>query len=259
MAEFWYNSSYHTSLGCSPFKALYGIDPNFEALPNLGAVATPTIQELAEERQIFLQSLREHLLRAQARIKAYADKHRTEREFQVGEDALLKLQPYAQTSLVNRPCAKLAFKYFGPFKIIQRIGAVAYKLELPPDCAIHPVFHVSQLKPFTPNYTPVYDKLPAPPDITAPTARPHKILERRLVKKGNAAVPQIRVQWGNLSPEHSTWEDYHVLRHRYPDAALWTEDSSRGGEDVTTQSTTVSDMDGVGPTRQGHSSTAGVG
>jgi hypothetical protein len=259
MAEFWYNSSYHTSLGCSPFKALYGIDPNFGALPNLGAVATPTIQELAEERQIFLQSLREHLLRAQARIKAYADKHRTEREFQVGDDALLKLQPYAQTSLVNRPCAKLAFKYFGPFKIVQRIGAVAYKLELPPDCAIHPVFHVSQLKPFTPNYTPVYDKLPAPPDITAPTARPHKILERRLVKKGNAAVPQIRVQWGNLSPEHSTWEDYHVLRHRYPDAALWTEDSSRGGEDVTTQSTTVSDMDGVGPTRQGHSSTAGVG
>jgi hypothetical protein len=200
MAEFWYNSSYHTSLGCSPFKALYGIDPNFGALPNLGVVATPTIQELAEERQIFLQSLREHLLRAQARIKAYADKHRTEREFQVGDDALLKLQPYAQTSLVNRSCAKLVFKYFGTFKIVQRIGAVAYKLELPPDCAIHLVFHVSQLKPFTPNYTPVYDKLPAPPDIIAPTMRPHKILERRLVKKGNATVPQIRVQWGNLSP-----------------------------------------------------------
>jgi hypothetical protein len=125
MAEFWYNSSYHTSLGCSPFRALYGIEPNFGALPNLGVKATPTIKEMAEERQGFLQLLKDHLLRAQARIKAYADKHRTEREFQVGNDALLKLQPYAQTSVINRPCAKLAFKFFGPFKILERIGEVA--------------------------------------------------------------------------------------------------------------------------------------
>jgi hypothetical protein len=65
-----------------------------------------------------------------------------EREFQVGEAVLLKLQPYAQTSVINRPCAKLALKYFGPFTIVERIGVVAYKLALPEDCAIHPVFHI---------------------------------------------------------------------------------------------------------------------
>jgi hypothetical protein len=237
MAEFWYNSSYHTSLGCSPFQALYGIEPNFGALPNRCAKA--------EERQHFIQLLREHLLRAQARIKAYADKHRTEREFQVGEEVLLKLQPYAQTSVVNRPCAKLAFKYFGPFKILERFGLVAYKLALPEDCKIHPVFHVSQLKPFTPNYTPVYDKLPASSDIAAAAAQPTKIVERCLVKKGNAAVPQIKVQWSTMLPEHTTWEDYHVLLHRFPAAALWGEASSRGGDDVTTQATPEPDMETV--------------
>jgi hypothetical protein len=245
MAEFWYNSSYHTSLGCSPFQALYGIEPNFGALPNLSTKATPTIAELAAERQNFIQLLREHLLRAQARIKAYADKNRTEREFQVGEDVLLKLQPYAQTSVINRPCAKLAFKYFGPFKIIERFGMVAYKLALPQDCSIHPVFHISQLKPFTPNYAPVYDKLPAPPDVTAAAVQPIKIVERRLVKKGNAAVPQIRVQWSHIPPEHTTWEDYHVLRTRFPEAAIWEGDLSRGGDNVTTRSTPESDMEKV--------------
>jgi hypothetical protein len=180
------------------------VEPNFGALPNLGVKATPTIKEMAEERQGFLQLLRDHLLRAQVRIKAYADKHRTEREFQEGDDVLLKLQPYAQTSVINRPCAKLAFKYFGPFKIVERIGMVAYKLALPQDCVVHPVFHVSQLKPFTPNYTPVYDKLPPPPDLSAAAVVPKTILERRMVKKGNAAIPQIRVQWSHLPEDYST-------------------------------------------------------
>jgi hypothetical protein len=70
-----------------------------------------------------------------------------ERKFQVGEEVLLKLQPYAQTSVVNHPYAKLAFKYFGPFKILERVNMVEYKLPLLQDCAIHPVFYVSQLKP----------------------------------------------------------------------------------------------------------------
>jgi hypothetical protein len=104
------------------------MEPNFGALPNLSVKATPTIKEMAEERKGVLQLLKDHLVRAQARIKAYADKHRTEREFQVDDDALLKLQPYAQASLVNRPCAKLAFRFFGPFKILERIGRVSVQV-----------------------------------------------------------------------------------------------------------------------------------
>jgi hypothetical protein len=80
--------------------------------------------------------------------------------FVVGDMVLLKLRPYAQQSVVNRPCPKLAFKYFGPFKVIQRIGSVPYKLELPAHAQEYPIFHVSHLKSFTPNYTSVFAELP---------------------------------------------------------------------------------------------------
>lgn len=72
--------------------------------------------------------LRSQLTKAQHRMKTQADKHRCERQFQVGDQVLLKLQPYAQHSVVNRPYPKLAFKYFGPFTVLEQIGAVAYKL-----------------------------------------------------------------------------------------------------------------------------------
>lgn len=108
------------------------------------------------------ERLRTQLERAQRRFKKYANTKRTERSFQVGEQVLLNLQPYVQNSVVSRPCAKLAFKFFGPFAITAKIGPLAYKLDLPPDSRVHPVFHVSQLKPFTPNYTPVFADLPIP-------------------------------------------------------------------------------------------------
>jgi hypothetical protein len=64
----------------------------------------------------------------------------------VGDLVYLKLQPYIQNSFAARSNQKLAFKFFGPSHIIGRVGAVAYKLELPPASAVHPIFHVSQLK-----------------------------------------------------------------------------------------------------------------
>jgi hypothetical protein len=92
-------------------------------------------------------------------MKAQADNNRVERSFQVGEQVLLKLHPYAQSSVVKRPFPKLAYKYFGPYVILEKIGSVAYKLQLPDDSMVHLVFHVSQLKAFTPDHTPVHHQL----------------------------------------------------------------------------------------------------
>jgi len=90
--------------------------------------------------------LRQHLLRAQDRMKLQADKGHSEWEFQVGDSVFLKLQSYVQSSLAPRAHQKLAFKFFGPFRVEERIGKVAYKLKLPASASIHLVFHVLQLK-----------------------------------------------------------------------------------------------------------------
>ena len=79
-------------------------------------------------------------------MKVYADAKRHHQEFAVGDLVFLKLRPYRQKSLAQRRYEKLAAHFYGPFKVLARIGKVAYKLELPPTAAIHPVFHVSQLR-----------------------------------------------------------------------------------------------------------------
>jgi hypothetical protein len=221
LAEFWYNSSYHSALKCSPFKALYGYEPVFDAAPEVAKEGDQLVDEWLAERQAYTALLKQKLASAQNRMKIQADKKRTDREFQVGEFVFVKLQPYVQTTFVSRPCPKLALKYFGPFKIIQKIRLVDYKLELPPSSQIHPVFHVSQLKAFTPSSTPVYSDL-SPivdlsqiVDLSGVDVKPMKILERRLVCQGIHLVVQVKVLWSHFIDAVTTWEDYDVLKARF--------------------------------------------
>lgn len=219
-AEFWYNSSFHSSINCTPFKALYGVEPNLGGMALWDDKIAPVLDSEHWDWGEHTARLRAQIPRAQRRFKKQADRNRTERSFEVGDSVLLKLQPYAQSTAVNRPCAKLAFKFYGPFKIIERIGKLAYKLELPVDSRIHDVFHVSQLKPYTPNYTPVFAELPEPPDLAASDIEPEEILERRMVKRGNHPIVQLRIRWSSF-PTSTTWEDYDTLRLRFPASGIW--------------------------------------
>lgn len=107
-------------------------------------------------------------------------------------------------------------KFFGPFRVTERIGDAAYLLDLQAASLIHPVFHVSQLKLITANYSLVFADLPEPPDLCAVTLQPEAILERRMIKKGNSTIPQLKVQWHGIAADHATWEDYYVLWTRFP-------------------------------------------
>ena len=149
-------------------------------------------------------------------MKFTADRLRTDTEFTIGDKVLLKLQPYAQSSVVNRPFPKLAMKYYGPFTITQKIGQAAYTLDLPAHSLIHPTFHVSQLKAFTPDHTPVFSDLPPLVHLDGSDVQPEAILDRRLVKKGNRAVPQVVIKWTKLPATSATWEDFYVLQQRFP-------------------------------------------
>jgi hypothetical protein len=202
LAELWYNTSFHSTLQCSPFRAMYATDPSPGMFPQLKLTDHQDVQDILKERQFFSEVIKEQLAKAQNRMKLQVDQNRTERSFQVGEKVLLKLQPYAQHSVTNRSFPKLAHKYFGPFDISEKIGSVAYRLILPPGSLVHPVFHVSQLKAFTPDHTLVFSQLPDIPSLDIADVSPKEILDHRLVKKGNEAITQVLVQWYGLQFPH---------------------------------------------------------
>lgn len=235
LAQLWYNSSYHSSLGCSPFKTLYGYEPNLGICPELTTTTSPTVAEVISNREKHCRALKQRLEQVQNRMKIQADRQHSDKQFEVGDQVLLHMQPYTQSSVVNRPYPKLAYKFFGPYKILERIGKVAYKLELPSGSNIHPVFHISQLKSFHPDHTPVFSILPVTTDLQATEAQPASILDRRLVKKGNTVIPQVLLSWTGLPAASVTWEDYYVVKAQFSDAPAWGQAGSSAGGAITPQ------------------------
>jgi hypothetical protein len=190
VAEFWYNTSYQSSLGYTSFHVLYGYEPRHF---RISVDTTIRVQDLAEwlhERELMTKPVRLHLTRAQERMKRQADKKRSERVFAVGDSVYLKLQPYIQSSVATRSNQKLSFKFFGPYEILERIGAVAYHLNLATNNSIHPVFHLLQLKRSLRRDEVLIHKLPR--DGSAVQV-PIRVLQRRMITKGGKLISQIKV------------------------------------------------------------------
>jgi hypothetical protein len=109
----------------------------------------------------------------------------------VGDMVYLKIQPYRHTSLSSHGCLKLHSKYYGPFRVLSRVGPSAYKLLLPTGCQLHDVFHVSQLKKHLgPNAIPSHE-LPLIDDKGTIKVAPESIHQRRMIPQNNEPV----VQW----------------------------------------------------------------
>jgi hypothetical protein len=180
------------------------------------------------------QLIQQHLLRAQQRMKRQADKHRSDREFAVGEWVYLRLQPYIQTSVAQRSSQKLSFRFFGPYKILQRVGKVAYKLQLPASSQIHPVVHVSQLKKALRADEDASIDLPVLSLEDAAPSTPARFVEERFIRTGSKLIPQVKVSWQGLPDDFHTWEEIHALHRCYPTAPAWGHAGSLGGGIVTT-------------------------
>lgn len=218
LAEFWYNTAKHSSLDKSPFEVVYGQEPIHLGIDRLESCAISDVQEWLQEREQMRDILHQHLVRVQLRMKHQADKKRTERQFQVGDEVYLKLQPYIQKSVATRANQKLSFRYYGPYPVLQRVGAMAYKLKLPEAAKIHPVVHVSQLKKALKAGVAVQQELPR--ESNTPCV-PLQILEQRPYMKGTSQATQILVHWSGMSQDLATWEDEHELKAKFPEAPAW--------------------------------------
>ena len=235
LAEYWYNTTFHSALGRTPFEVLYGQSPRHLGITDMSACTSSDLEHWLQERELLSKLIQQQLLRAQQRMKHQADKNHSEREFSVGELVYLKLQPYVQSSTTPRNNQKLAYRFFGPFQILARVGSVAYKLDLPSHSKIHPVIHVSQLKKHIPPRTEVSKDLTNAIINDTEVALPIAVLEHKLVKQAGAVHPRIRVQWSGMSSALATWEDEADLRRRFSSAPAWGHAGFKGGRSVRTQ------------------------
>ena len=143
----------------------------------------------------------------------YADRHRIERSFEVGDLVYLRLQPYKQSSLKKKGAEKLKPRFYGPYRIIKKVGEVAYELELPQGSKIHNVFHVYNLKKTLGKHIAPSTKFPPLDDEGLLILIPEWIIQTRESKLGNKVIKEYLVQWKEIPPKDATWEGEQVLQH----------------------------------------------
>lgn len=194
-AEWCHNTALHLGTGYTPFEIIYGRPP--PAIPDYlpGHPQVEAVEHILQARDATLQQQRKNLEKAQARMKKLADEKLRDVEFEVGSWVYVKLKLYRQVSLACHRPQKLAKRYFRPFQVTERIGKVAYKLALPPQAKIHPVFHCSLLKPHHGPAPLAGNGLPENVFYGNPLVKPVVVLATKL---DSTVVPPVRLvlaQW----------------------------------------------------------------
>jgi hypothetical protein len=216
-AEFSYNNSYQESLKMAPFEKLY--DRRcwtllFWSETGERKVFRPNILQ-EDVKQV--RMVRENLRVAQSRQKSYADHRRRELSFEVGDFVYLKVSPMRGLRHF-KVRGKLAPRFIGPFKILEKRGEVAYQLELPSQLSdVHDVFHISQLKKClrVPEEQIPMEDLDAKEDLSY-QEYPIKILETSERVTRNKRIKMCKVQWSHHTEEEATWEREEELKAGFP-------------------------------------------
>ena len=214
-AEWSHNTSWNSATGTTPYELTFGKKPfNFPEYI-AGSSAVDAVDTLLQDRDETFQLVRRKLLKAQSRMKEQSDRRRRDVSYNSDDWVWLKLRPHRQTSATGplSPAGKLARRYYGPFKVIEAIGKVAYRLQLPPETKIHDVFHCSLLKPFH-GQLEATSPVPLPDQFhnDQPIITPAAIVDYR---KTPSEAWEVLVQWHGLSPDDTSWEDWSTLCHDY--------------------------------------------
>ena len=164
-------------------------------------------------------------------MKQLANKKRRDVSFDMGDLVLLKLHPYRQHTVFKREYQKLVSRFYGPYEILEKIGPIAYKLKLPAESRIHPIFHVSLLKQYHTN-TEVHHhstEIPSFNDDGEVLLIPQVVLDHRWVKQGAQIVKESLVHWKYLTIEEATWVSTKQLLELFPDINLGDKVAHDGG------------------------------
>ncbi|GJV86955.1 putative reverse transcriptase domain-containing protein [Tanacetum coccineum] len=207
LVEFSYNNSYHASIKAAPFEALYGRKCRSPVCWTEVGEAQILGPELIQETTEKIIQIKQRMQAARDRQKSYADLKRKPMEFQVGDKVMLKVSPWKGVVRFGKR-GKLNPRYVGPFKVLEKVGEVAYKLELPEELSrVHNTFHVSNLK-----------KCHADEPLAVPldglhlddklhfVEEPLEIVGREVKRLKRSQIPLVKVRWNSKRGPEFTWE-----------------------------------------------------
>ncbi|GKB45321.1 putative reverse transcriptase domain-containing protein [Tanacetum coccineum] len=217
LVEFSYNNSYHASIKATPFEALYGRKCRSPVCwAEVGEVQL-TGPEIVQETTEKIVQIKQRIQAARDRQKSYADLKRKPMEFHVGDKVMLKVSPWKEVVRFGKQ-GKLNPRYVGPFKVLEKVGSVAYKLELPQELSkVHNMFHVSNLK-----------KCYADEPLAVPldglhfddklqfVKEPIEIIDREVKRLKRSCITLVKVRWNSRRGPKFTWEREDQFRKKYP-------------------------------------------
>ncbi|GJX64328.1 putative reverse transcriptase domain-containing protein [Tanacetum coccineum] len=219
--EFAYNNSYHVSIKMSPYEMLYGRRCRtlvcWDEVGSRELASTDMVLATAEK----IETIHKRLKEAQDRWKSYANKRRRPIEFDVG-DFVMRFK--------NK--GKLSPRFIGPFKILKKVGEVAYTLELPEEMrGIHNNFHVSYLRKCLSDESSIItlDDVEINPELTF-QEEPVVILGRKSRQLRNKEITLVKVEWKHQKGTSIRWEPEEKMRIRWrrmDDTSRWTTSKGR--------------------------------
>ena len=206
LAEFAYNNAPNVTTGVSPFFANKGYNPAISVYPERD-LTSARAREYAVDLDELHAALRTTIAEAQVRYQRQADKHRLPApDFKVGDQVYVRAEHIRST----RPSKKLSEKFLGLYTIIAQVSSHSFTLRLPDSMrAVHPVFHVSQLEPATPNSIPGRTQPPPPPvEVDGePEYEISEILDSKIDRRRRSCQLLYLVRWAGYegTDEETSW------------------------------------------------------
>ncbi|GJR60313.1 reverse transcriptase domain-containing protein [Tanacetum coccineum] len=227
LAEFSYNNSYHSSIRCALFEALYRRKCRSPVLWVEIGESSLIRPELVQEMTDKVVLIKEKLKAARDRQKSYADKRPKPLEFEVGDRVMLKVSPWKGVIRFGNK-GKLAPRYVGPFEILERVGPVAYRLRLPEELSgVHDTFYVSNLKRCLADaslHVPL-DKIKVDKTLCF-VEEPVEIMDHEIKSLKRSRISLVKVRWNSKRGPEFTWEREDYMKSKYPQLFVERTDES---------------------------------